>query len=143
MELRIFQRQLARRLLAWSGFSAVGGAALWLTRRPFWHGVGSQAVGWGVVDAGIALIGQRANTHKAGDPQANTPAALAQEAASLRRLLLVNAGLDVLYMLGGLRLARHEQEKWHGHGWGIFIQGAFLFFFDLLHARSVPRGEKT
>ena len=140
MELRIFQRQLAQRLLAWSGFSVVCGVVLWLTRRPFWRGVGSQAVGWGMIDAGIALFGQHANTQKARDPEANTPDALAQEAASLHRLLWINTGLDVLYMLGGLRLARHEQERWHGHGWGIVIQGAFLFVFDLLHAREVPPG---
>lgn len=64
------------------------------------------------------------------DPQA--PAVEAQERRNLRRLLWLNAGLDVLYVLGGLLLQR--RQHWRGHGWGIIIQGSFLFLFDLYHA---------
>ena len=28
-----------------------------------------------------------------------------------------------------------------GNGWGIIVQGGFLFIFDLLHAVAVPRRE--
>ena len=139
MGLREFQETLSQRLLRWSQLSMIGGAVLWLSGRSFWQGFGSQAVGWGAVDAGIAHIGRRANRRKQDDPAANMPAALAQEAASLRRLLWINAALDILYMLGGLRLARRTSAKWRGHGWGIIFQGGFLFLFDLVHAWRVPQ----
>ncbi len=28
-----------------------------------------------------------------------------------------------------------------GNGWGIVVQGGFLFVFDLLHARATPMGD--
>jgi len=28
-----------------------------------------------------------------------------------------------------------------GTGWGVVVQGGFLFIFDLLHALAVPRRE--
>jgi hypothetical protein len=46
----------------------------------------------------------------------------------------------VLYVLGGLWLARtkgEDDEFWRGSGWGIVVQGAFLFVFDLIHARQL------
>ncbi|MEP7292887.1 MAG: hypothetical protein ABI835_13980, partial [Chloroflexota bacterium] len=57
------------------------------------------------------------------------------EAHTLRRLLEVNTLLDLIYMFGGRSLIRHGSR---GTGWGIVIQGTFLFLFDLFHAGSVP-----
>ena len=45
-------------------------------------------------------------------------------------------------MAGGVWLARskgRDDANWRGQGWGIVVQGAFLFVFDLVHARRVPR----
>jgi len=56
-------------------------------------------------------------------------------------LLWINTALDVLYVAGGLILALAFGSRgmdWQGHGWGIVVQGAFLFLFDLIHAQSVP-----
>ena len=67
-----------------------------------------------------------------------------REAGGLRRLLWINAGLDVLYVAGGLLLAftlGRRSPFAAGSGWGIVLQGAFLFGFDLLHARGVPTGD--
>ncbi|GAB4163090.1 MAG: hypothetical protein Fur0021_37930 [Candidatus Promineifilaceae bacterium] len=139
MELRGFQEMLSQRLLRWGQLNVALGMALWLSGRPFWRGFGSQAVGWGAVNAGIALWGRRSNRKKEKDLQANTPAALAKEAAGLRRLLGINAALDVLYIVGGLRVVHSGGEKWRGHGWGIVFQGGFLLLFDLAQAWRTPQ----
>jgi hypothetical protein len=70
---------------------------------------------------------------------------LLSEERSLRRLLLINTGLDVLYVVGGAVLALTlgvGDPTWRGHGWGIVVQGAFLFVFDLFHAQQVPRTDQ-
>lgn len=138
--LHSFQITLAKRLLRWAVVSVVVGAALWAWGAPFWRGVGIQAASWGAVDAAIALYGLwRARRRRRGD----TPEAAQREGRALRRLLLVNTGLDVLYIVAGLIVVlalAHGRPLWQGHGWGVVLQGAFLFFFDLYHAQHVPVG---
>lgn len=136
-EIWAFQRTLTARLLAWSALSVIAGMALQMGDA-FQRGFGAQAVGWGLIDALIAGIGRRGATRK--EPTA-MPAAAAHEARRLRRLLWFNAGLDVLYVLGGLRLAQtkgRDNEHWRGHGWGIVVQGAFLLLFDVWHGLKTP-----
>ncbi|MBN1812420.1 MAG: hypothetical protein JXA14_11325 [Anaerolineae bacterium] len=77
-------------------------------------------------------------------PDPLAPEVLAREARNLRRILLINTGLDVLYVTGGVILALTlggDSPFWCGNGWGIVVQGGFLFFFDLLHALGVPAPE--
>lgn len=136
-------RTITRRLLVWSGLSVCAGIVSLLLGLPFWRGFGIQAVAWGVVDAVIAVLGDgAARRRRAGlaDPLARTRLLL--EERNLRRLLLINTGLDVLYVAGGAALALTLGTgglQWRGHGWGIVMQGAFLFAFDLLHAQRIPR----
>jgi hypothetical protein len=88
----------------------------------------ARAIGWGIVDALIALFAGRPNSKSFSGK-------------ALHRILLFNAGLDVLYMLGGLSLARTKgaaDEKMRGQGWGIVLQGLFLFKFDLIHGLLAP-----
>ncbi len=138
-----FQNTLSRRLLLWSALSIVAGAILLLVGGDFWRGFGVQALVWGAIDAAIAFFGQRsAARRRARGP--HTAAALANEAVKLRRLLWFNTGLDVLYVAGGLVLlyTMGAQNPFAaGNGWGIIVQGGFLFVFDLLHALAVPRQE--
>jgi carboxylesterase len=142
-----FQDALTRRLLLWSAASVVAGVTLLLWGDAFWRGVGLQAVAWGAIDAGIALAGRRsANKRvlKQAEKAANAAELAefaAREAHSLRRLLWINTGLDVLYVAGGAALALtlgRSDEFARGNGWGIVVQGGFLFLFDLLHALTVP-----
>lgn len=138
-----FQDTLSRRLLLWSAMSIAAGALLLLAGGDFGRGFGVQALAWGAIDAAIAFFGQRtAARRRATGP--HTAEALAGEAAKLRRLLWVNTGLDVLYVAGGLVLlyTMGAQSLFAaGNGWGIIVQGGFLFVFDLLHALAVPRRE--
>lgn len=140
-----FQATLTRRLLTWAGSSFALGL-LMLIGGKFWRGVGSQFAGWAVVNAAIGFFGDRGSTSrraKFGD-QAHDPATLEREGRNLWRLLWINAGLDVFYMLGGWLYARRagENEQKRGVGIGIVIQGAFLFFFDVYHGLIVPRHQR-
>lgn len=129
-----FSRAVSLRLMAWSVLSMVSGALLWRRGSPFWRGFSAQALGWGAIDATIAAIGLRPGRQPSPAP--------VRAARSLRRLLWFNAALDVGYMAGGVWLARSRgrtDANWRGQGWGIVVQGGFLFVFDLVHAMRVPR----
>ena len=52
----------------------------------------------------------------------------------LKTVLLINAGLDVAYMLGGIYLLTRPEATWRGSGVAVLIQGGFLLAFDLIHA---------
>jgi carboxylesterase len=140
-----FSALVSARLLAWATASTLIGILL-LPARAFWRGFGAQAAGWGLIDAGIALAGVLfGNRRRAQMPDSHAPAVLAKEAHSLRRLLWINAGLDVLYVLGGWLWARRKRHDAFGRGtgWGIVVQGAFLLAFDVYHALRVPRDGKA
>lgn len=146
MSIWQYYRAITRRLLAWSVVSVVAGVTL-LFFGPLWQGVGLEAIAWGVIDAGIALVGGWvARRRRAGLADPVAPEALAREARSLRRILLINTGLDMLYVAGGVALALTlgvDSLFWRGNGWGIVVQGGFLFFFDLLHAWGGPCPEAS
>ena len=136
-----FQEDLSRRLLAWSRASLLASAVMGRLGNTFWQGVGGQTVGWALINGAIALIGRRstrARRAKLADP--DDAAIVEKERAKLRRILLVNTGLDVFYVAGGAALAAtkgKDDDQWRGHGVGIISQGLFLFFFDLIMARRV------
>lgn len=121
-------------LLAWGAGSIVAGAGLASSRRQDLRQVGLQALVWGAIDAGLALSGRRGarkNQHRDPDSEQRSTS---QEAARFQRIVAINAGLDLLYIAGGLRLAqtaRHNPSR-YGTGVGIAIQGGFLLIYDSL-----------
>lgn len=128
-----FESTLTSRLFLWAGISVLGGLWLWLTADEFGRAFGVQAVIWGLVDAAIAFWGVRSATLRSAttDPR--------KEALFIRRILWINFGLDFLYILGGIwLLSAWDSDFWQGTGWGIIVQGSFLFVFDLYHALQVP-----
>jgi hypothetical protein len=139
-----FQHTLTRRLFVWSGFSIAAGLGMQLSNA-FWRGVGAQAIGWGAIDAIIAWFGQRSAWKKQTRlPDLLSPPVVAKETRNLRRLLWINTFLDIFYVMGGLWVALTKgraNHTWRGHGWGIVVQGGFLFLFDLYHALQLPRKE--
>lgn len=136
-----FQRTVSNRLLLWSILSIAGGALLQAARAPFWRAFGQQAIGWGAIDAALAIFGRRGLEKKV--QRGYPPTEAASDLRNLRRILWVNTGLDVLYMLGGLALLRRDDETQRGHGAGILVQGLFLFKFDLIHALLAKPGKAT
>jgi len=134
-DIRRFQRLLAARLLIWSGLSVFAGGWLLLLGGAWLQGMGVQAMVWGVVDAAIALFALRSlGRQTATDP--------ALEAARLRSILQWNTALDVLYVAAGAGIVMAlgaGDAFWAGTGWGVIVQGGFLFVFDLIHAAKIPR----
>lgn len=133
-----FESDLTNRLLVWSALSLLSGLYIWFVTNEFGRGFGIQSIAWGLVDAAIAFVGAKSATRRKStvDPK--------REAQNIRKILWINFGLDVLYIVGGFFIIQNYAEAfWIGTGWGIILQGAFLFFFDFIHALSVPNIEAT
>ena len=143
MSIWTLQARISRHLLLWSALSVVVGILL-LFGVPFRRGVGLQALVWGAIDAAIAGFGWAQLRRKREKLDANAPQTLTREARNLRRLLVINAGLDVLYVGGGvLALLVFATEFAQGNGIGIIVQGGFLLLFDTFYALRVQRLETT
>jgi carboxylesterase len=121
---------VSRRLLGWSALSVIAGIGLIGWGEAFWQAFGSQAVAWGLIDAVIATVGLVAKRTRTA----------AEQRAWLRRVLWLNAGLDVVYMIAGAVAVfwRAGGPAGAGHGWGVIVQGAFLLLFDAWHAWRLP-----
>lgn len=147
MALSIWKRQeeITRQLSAWAAISILTGGLLALDPARQRKGIGVQFIGWGVVNGLIALVGGRgAEKRRAQLPDPEAPHVQAQERQNLKRLLWINSGLDVLYIAGGLGLARGKGRTdpyWRGQGWGVMLQGLFLLCFDSLHALFLQESE--
>lgn len=132
-----FQKKLSLRLLAWAVFSVVSGFFM-LKWGTFWRGIGIQFISWGAIDGMIAVGGQVASDNRLKKtPDEEMPARLEKDKRNLRIALWINGGLDVLYIIGGIRWMRSKR----GHGLGVLIQGAFLLVFDLYHAIKLEKVE--
>lgn len=132
-----FQLSLTRRLMVWSIASIVVGI-VFLFFGTLWRGIGTQFIAWGGIDLLIAIAG-RIGTDKRKSRLSldELTASAPKECANLKRILLINTVLDVLYVCGGLALILTlgaTDVFWYGNGMGIILQGGFLFIFDLYHA---------
>jgi len=93
-------------------------------------------IGWNAVNLGLATVGYLNAIN--GDPASYDMAATIQQQYNIEKILLLNTGLDVGYMLGGLYLMERSKnnnknpERLKGFGKSIILQGAFLFTFDLI-----------
>lgn len=138
-----FQETVSRRLLGWSIFSLFSGFGLWLDVQPTLRAIGVQFLTWGAIDGLLAVFGRRAARRKqAALPDPLDPAVTEPEARNLQRLLWINSGLDVIYLLVGALLYRRGNDAraaWRGHGIGVLVQGGFLLLFDVFHALRTPR----
>jgi hypothetical protein len=140
------QRRSTPILLGWSLASILAGMYWLHDEDSFLKGVGSQFVGWGLIDGIIALIGSRSATvdeesYKNGEISKITHQ---EKTRGFERLLWLNAILDIGYILGGGWLIRRfpEQAQRRGMGWGIIFQGAFLLVWDVILACLV-RGRRS
>ncbi len=128
-----YSQAIAVRLRAWAVVSVLAGLLLLASGEPFGRGFGIQAVAWGLINGLIAWAGLRSAQKRVRPPEA--------EARHLLRLLWLNAGLDVIYLVIGAAvivfLGQTNLEV-NGHGWGVVVQGAFLLAFDVLHALRLP-----
>ncbi len=100
-------------------------------------------ISWNAVNLSIATYGYLQALHAPGSYDLQS---ILQEQYEVEKVLLLNTGLDVGYVLGGLYLlerAKNTQKRpelLQGFGKSIILQGSFLFVFDLtnyfLHAHT-------
>ena len=114
--------RLTQVLGGWAAGSVVAGAALCVPAGT--RGFGRQTAAWGAVDGLIAYAGRRRRARTGPT-----------EPGRLRRVLLLNAGLDVGYLATGAWLVR--RTRWSGDGAAVLVQGAFLLVLDSAAARAV------
>ncbi|NDJ78087.1 MAG: hypothetical protein GYB65_17705 [Chloroflexi bacterium] len=138
-----YQQRMMAVLLGWAAGSITLGLLWWRGGSEWLRGLGSQFVGWGIIDGLIALGGLRganrnAALFAAGEMDEATHAIHAQR---FELILWINTGLDVLYMAFGAWLVRHfrTHDERRGMGLGIITQGAFLFVFDGVNALLLHR----
>lgn len=123
---------------AWSGVSLTGNLTesdkAFYQMNIYWNG-------FNLLLAGVGYLGSR----KLYNPSASVYKNLKSQYA-VEKTFLINTGLDVAYMVGGIYLqelsknATDSQMMLEGFGKSVVLQGAFLFGFDLLmyciHARN-------
>lgn len=139
-----FQERLSTILSGWAVTSMGTGALMTTLGDEYVKGMGEQFAGWGAVNLAIAQFGRRSAARRRTEPDAYSPDVLESERRKLSRLLWINAGLDVFYVMGGLYAARTRgmsDERWRGRGWGIVTQGAFLLAFDVIQALALRKEE--
>lgn len=132
------KRRVGVQLAVWAILGCCVGLVL-VTLPGFWRGFGIQALVWGIIDLGIVAFGQFSLRRK--QRRGVLPGV---EFINFRKVLLINAGLDVLYILTGVViLVLATSETAQGHGWGVIVQGGFLLLFDCWHGlQSTQRVEK-
>lgn len=144
MSIFQFQDKISKRLLRWGIGSVIVGLLMRFGGK-FGKNLGNQFITWGLIDAAIAVGGQVAKRNRIDHMENPGKAEVqAEEANNLSRLLWINAGLDVLYIIGGFLWAKRDKGDGaaKGNGLGVIIQGAFLFIFDVFHARNMPKNKK-
>lgn len=112
-----------------------GGIGLASARTTTWKSFWGMNMVWGVVNtgiAGMALMGDRKEMQ-----QQLSASGMLHRYEDTKRLYLINAGLDVLYVGTGIFLSEHSHraglshpETWRGFGRSITMQGLFLLVFD-------------
>ena len=134
-------------LAAWAMLNLVGsGYHLRRADRRFepyyFHGMN---VGWGLVNAALAFWGI---WQLRATPAGFGVAGLVHEQLAAENLFLLNAGLDVAYVMTGFYLRAlaagpkpARPERLLGFGQALWVQGGFLLAFDalmwsLLHAQG-------
>ncbi|MBT0565556.1 hypothetical protein [Williamsia sp. CHRR-6] len=125
-------RRLSARLATWGAVSTLGGAVLAVKGTSAGvRAFGLQNAVWGAIDLGIAAVGAAAATPPT--------------AGRLRTVLLINTGLDAGYVAAGAHIAvrtpdfggRVTRYQARGHGCAVIVQGAALFWLDLIHAQQL------
>jgi hypothetical protein len=116
------EHDLTRALGRWAVGSVLVGGVLAVPSRT--RGFGRQTAAWGALDGAIALVGARRQA-----------AGRTTDPGRLRRVLLVNAALDVGYLATGAALV--ARPRWRGDGLAVLVQGAFLLVLDTTAARRL------
>jgi len=134
-------RVVGRQLAGWALASVAAGVLLLVTSGGAGEATAAtlralavQFIAWGAIDGVIAAFGERDRRRRVARGEADDAGATAAFGARLRRLLRINAGLDVVYLLVGVALLlAWRTPEGLGHGLGVLIQGGFLLGLDAWH----------
>jgi hypothetical protein len=96
---------------------------------------------WNLVNLGIAgfgLLGGRRQNRIAEPPDTESLKDAVNRHNQMKKVLAINAGLDVLYVAGGAYLANRADnpetaDRNRGFGNAILVQGGFLLAFDVVN----------
>jgi hypothetical protein len=108
------------------GRGAAGSDKYFYQMNTWWNAVNLTIAGFGYYNA------------ITGDPQTFNALASLQEQHSIEKVLLVNAALDVGYILGGLYMKERSlnvsknADRLNGFGRAVMLQGGFLLVFDAI-----------
>ncbi|MVM37796.1 hypothetical protein GO730_09690 [Spirosoma sp. HMF3257] len=92
---------------------------------------------WNLVNLGIAGAGLLVSRRRQADGE--TIADAVRQHENMKQILLINAGLDVAYVIGGAYLKERAEshpakaDQLRGYGTSIMAQGGFLLAFDLVN----------
>lgn len=98
---------------------------------------------WNIVNLGIAAFGYFNAINS--DPSSMANLEIIEDYNSLQNFLLLNAGLDVAYIMTGFYLKEKSKssssaERLKGYGNSLLLQGGFLLVFDIalyfIHQRN-------
>jgi len=120
---------------AWGAVNLVSGVAgMVAAKDEQWKAFHEMNAIWGAVNGGIAIMGYGGSRKELQEKLSCSKLLLRYEGT--KRLYLINAGLDVLYLGTGGLLWQHGDHAssspamWRGFGKSLVVQGAFLFVFD-------------
>ncbi len=120
---------------AWGIVNIVGsGIGCFTAKQDEWKYFNEMNVLWGMVNTGIAAMGM-AGVRKEMAKNLTYGQAYDRYLAN-KKLYLVNAGLDVLYIGAGVGLsayaasAKSDKPVYTGFGKSLVVQGVFLLIFD-------------
>lgn len=125
------RRNLFISLAGWAGASMAVGSwqAFSSGSSDLQRNMGYQMLGWGAVNGvivGLGAIGARRERTRTKD--------WTLERRRMRRILWINAGLDIGYMALGGFLASRPDPRLRGTGYGIMLQGGGLLVIDTWYA---------
>lgn len=124
------QQQMQRNkyiLLGWGTANMVSGVALLGSE---YRDFGVMNASWGAINTGIALLALR-SARQAGNA-APSHGEMLRDEQQFNRIVALNTGLDVAYMVAGLAMMREGQSSMiRQYGTSVLVQGAFLFVYDL------------
>lgn len=131
---------------SWAAINIIsGGAGYFASNNDEWKAFHEMNVLWNIANGVIAIGGYMGAKKELAETMSCKNMLHRYEAN--KRLYLINAGLDVLYLGGGVLIAEHGKYKnnsarWQGFGKSIIVQGAFLLFFDSIMYASHQNKDK-
>ncbi len=107
-------------LIVWGGVNTLAGGLYFIISSEICKGIIIQSFFWGFIDLILGLFAffnkKDLNPYK------------------IRKILLINTFLDIVYIVGGVILGVFSARMlFVGSGYGVIIQGLFLFCADLIH----------